>query len=177
MQETRVQSLGWEDPLEEGMANPSTILPGEFHGQRSLVGCSPWGCTESDTTELTKQQEPQVEQVCSPPWRNLLSACGGRSPVFFVTRPVRWGHVLVPCLRTQQGSELKEASTGVDLGWVLPESMQFGRLAQRKRILWWVQGLGRASYKLLLPHFQSTSGSHFRVHGLRCCGGEKLSAG
>ena len=28
-------------------------LPGESHGQRSLVGCSPQGCTESDTTEAT----------------------------------------------------------------------------------------------------------------------------
>ena len=27
------------------------LLPGKSHGQRSLVGCSPWGCTESDTTE------------------------------------------------------------------------------------------------------------------------------
>ena len=26
-------------------------LPGEFHGQRSLVGYSPWGCKESDMTE------------------------------------------------------------------------------------------------------------------------------
>ena len=27
------------------------LLPGESHGQRSLVGCSPWGREESDTTE------------------------------------------------------------------------------------------------------------------------------
>ncbi|CAI9179223.1 unnamed protein product [Rangifer tarandus platyrhynchus] len=27
------------------------LLPGKFHGQRSLVGCSPWGREESDTTE------------------------------------------------------------------------------------------------------------------------------
>ena len=28
------------------------FLPGEFHGQKSLVGyCSPWGCKRSDTTE------------------------------------------------------------------------------------------------------------------------------
>ena len=27
------------------------FLPGESHGQRSLVGYSPWGCKESDTTE------------------------------------------------------------------------------------------------------------------------------
>ena len=29
------------------------FLPGESHGQRSLVGYSPWGHTESDTTEHT----------------------------------------------------------------------------------------------------------------------------
>ena len=53
-QESSVQSLGWEDPLEEGMATHSSILvflPGEFHGQRSLAGYSPWGCKESDVTE------------------------------------------------------------------------------------------------------------------------------
>ena len=27
------------------------LLPGKFHGRRSLVGCSPWGHKESDTTE------------------------------------------------------------------------------------------------------------------------------
>ena len=51
MQETWVQSLGWEDPLEKKMATHSSILSGESHGQRSLVGYSPRGCKESDTTE------------------------------------------------------------------------------------------------------------------------------
>ena len=27
------------------------LLPGKSHGRRSLVGCSPWGLEESDTTE------------------------------------------------------------------------------------------------------------------------------
>ena len=36
MQETWVRSLGWEDPLEKEIATDSCILPGEFHGQRSL---------------------------------------------------------------------------------------------------------------------------------------------
>ena len=27
------------------------LLPGKSHGRRSLVGCRPWGCQESDTTE------------------------------------------------------------------------------------------------------------------------------
>ena len=34
----QVQSLGWEDPLEEGMATHSSILAQESHGQRSLMG-------------------------------------------------------------------------------------------------------------------------------------------
>ena len=39
------------------------FLPGEFHGQRSLVGYNPWGCTESYTTEqLTQQQLPTQGQ-------------------------------------------------------------------------------------------------------------------
>jgi len=43
--------MGWEDPLEKGIATHSSILAGEFHGQRSLVGYSPWGGKESDMTE------------------------------------------------------------------------------------------------------------------------------
>ena len=36
VQETGVQSLGWEDPLEKGMANHSPVfLPGKYCGQRS----------------------------------------------------------------------------------------------------------------------------------------------
>ena len=31
--------------------NGYPFLPGEFHGQRSLGGYSPWGCKELDTTE------------------------------------------------------------------------------------------------------------------------------
>ena len=33
------------------MAPHSVLLPRKSHGWRSLVGCSPWGCEESDTTE------------------------------------------------------------------------------------------------------------------------------
>ena len=38
------------------------LLPGKSHGWRSLVGCSPWGRTESDTTEATLQQQQQLKQ-------------------------------------------------------------------------------------------------------------------
>ena len=40
-----------------GHGKPTPVLlPGEFHGQRILAGCSPWGHTELDTTEAAKQQ-------------------------------------------------------------------------------------------------------------------------
>ena len=43
MKETWVRSLGREDPLEEGMVLHPVFLPGEFHGQRSLVGFQSMG--------------------------------------------------------------------------------------------------------------------------------------
>ena len=43
------------------------LLPGKSHGRRSLVGCSPWGRTESDTTEVTQQQQ-QGDLVCCGSW-------------------------------------------------------------------------------------------------------------
>ena len=36
------------------------LSPGKSDGRRSLVGCSPWGCTKLDTTEATQQQQ----QLC-----------------------------------------------------------------------------------------------------------------
>ena len=54
MQETWVLSPSQEDPLENPWKRewqPTPVLPGEFHGQKSLVSYSPWGCKESGMTE------------------------------------------------------------------------------------------------------------------------------
>ena len=53
MQDTRVQSLGQEDPLEEGMATHSNILAFRIPWleERNLVGKIPWGHKVLDTTE------------------------------------------------------------------------------------------------------------------------------
>ena len=54
MWETWVPSLGWEDRLEEGRATHYSILAWRI----PLVGYSPWGCKEWDTTErLTTQRK------------------------------------------------------------------------------------------------------------------------
>ena len=51
MQETWVQSLGGEDPVEKEWQPTLALLPGKSHRWRSLVGYSPWGRKELDTTE------------------------------------------------------------------------------------------------------------------------------
>ena len=55
-----VENLGSIPGLErapgEGNGPPTVVfLPGESHGQRNLVGYSPWGHKESDTTEQLTQ--------------------------------------------------------------------------------------------------------------------------
>ena len=56
MQGTWVQSLGREDALERKWQLIPVFLPGESHGQRSLVGYSPWACKELDIAELISTQ-------------------------------------------------------------------------------------------------------------------------
>ena len=51
MQETWVQSLGCEDPLEEGMATHSSILAWRTPTDRGAWRATVHGVTESDTTE------------------------------------------------------------------------------------------------------------------------------
>ena len=56
MHETQARSLGCEDPLEKGMQLTPVFLPGEFHGLRSLVDYSPWGCKRVRDNLVTEQQ-------------------------------------------------------------------------------------------------------------------------
>jgi len=53
MQEIRFDSWVRKIPWKRKWQTLLVFLPGEFHGQRGLglVGCSPWGCEELDTTE------------------------------------------------------------------------------------------------------------------------------
>ena len=51
MQETRVWSLGWEDPLGEGMATHSSILAWRIPWTEVLLGYSPRHHKESSMTD------------------------------------------------------------------------------------------------------------------------------
>ena len=48
-----IPGLGRSAWKRAGQPTP-VFLTGESHGQRSLAGYSPWGCAESDTTEVTE---------------------------------------------------------------------------------------------------------------------------
>ena len=54
----RSQFLDLEGSLEGEMATHSSILAEKYHGQRSLVGYSPWDCKESDMTESANTHTP-----------------------------------------------------------------------------------------------------------------------
>ena len=57
MQETQVLFLGQEDPLGKETATHARVLHGKSHGQRSLVGYSPWVCKRPGKDLATKQQQ------------------------------------------------------------------------------------------------------------------------
>ena len=61
MQETQVRSLGQEDPGEGNRPAP-VFLPGKSHGQRSLVGYSPWD-SKRVRHNLVTEQQPQNDQM------------------------------------------------------------------------------------------------------------------
>ena len=84
MQETWVQCLGREDPLEEGMTTHSIQYAclENPHGKSSLEGYSPWGCKELDTTEqlsmharannnknFCKPSAAHGSSICSSEWK------------------------------------------------------------------------------------------------------------
>ena len=75
MHETRVQSPGREDPLEKEMATYSGILAWEFYGQRSLVGCSPWGHKRVGHYLATKTTKRMVSKLMIP---GFLTRATGR---------------------------------------------------------------------------------------------------
>ena len=51
MQETQVQSLGWEDPLDKEMATHSSILAWRIPQSEEPASYNPWDCKEFDMTE------------------------------------------------------------------------------------------------------------------------------
>ena len=67
VQETWVQSLGQKAPRRRKWQPTAVFLPGKPHGQRSLLGYSPRGHTESDMTEWLNNSSSR-SNVCISIW-------------------------------------------------------------------------------------------------------------
>ena len=73
MQEIQVWFLGWDDPLEKGMATHSSILAWEITWTKSLAGYSPWGRRvgyDWETNTFTFFHHPAVS-VCQMKKKHL----------------------------------------------------------------------------------------------------------
>ena len=73
IQETRVQSLGWEDPLEEEMATCSSVLAWESPWIEEPGGLQSMGCKGSATTEQLSTCELShliygLQTICQVNW-------------------------------------------------------------------------------------------------------------
>ena len=61
---TNLKSLFSISSVPQFKWQPTTVfLPGESQGRGSLVGCCLWGLTESDTTDVTWQQQQQQQPI------------------------------------------------------------------------------------------------------------------
>ena len=61
------------------------FLPGKFHGHRSLVGYSPWGCKELDTTEWLIHMHTGPSQAMEPKIRALVTSSLIQAPILLLT--------------------------------------------------------------------------------------------
>ena len=56
----------WKIPWRRKWQPTSAFLPGKSHGQRSLVGSSPWGRKESDITEqMSAHTQHDIYVICT----------------------------------------------------------------------------------------------------------------
>ena len=84
MQETLVQSLHQKDPWRRNWQPTLVFWPGKSHGQRSLVGCSSWGCKRVGHSLVTKQQWLMMSNIFQINWWNVtLSFCLFSNQIFF----------------------------------------------------------------------------------------------
>ena len=113
VQETRVPSLGQEYPLEREWLPTPIFLAGEFHGQRSLMGYSPWGQRESNTT---KQQAHKCKDIDTSAYdfRGFTSPWGSSSFLQGEAKKYPPAGPLLgpapPCLRDHPGPAYQAAS-------------------------------------------------------------------
>ena len=111
MQKTWLKSLGQEEglnPWRRAWQPTPGLLPRESHGQRSLVGYSPWGHKESDTTGWLTDI-PTSHFLPRVPIQVLLLMC-----------PISFSEVLISILSSPPGYKYDKISS--------PPSCKYGKI-------------------------------------------------
>ena len=88
VQKTGVLSLGEEDPCSRKWQTTPVFLSGESHGQRSLLGYSPWSRKESNVTEQLTLSFTSILVSClgwNPDWHPSFSYSGQIQVLFSFT--------------------------------------------------------------------------------------------
>ena len=120
MQETRVQSLGQEDPLEKEMATHSSSLAWRIPRTEEVGGLQSMGSQRVDRTERLSTHTQLIKQLIKVSHQNLSSTLhhlkkAGQGPLFPFHRLERWGEgscVRAKCLPRVSGTLDSSLSAG-----------------------------------------------------------------
>ena len=111
----------------EGNGTTPVLLPGKSHGQRSLVGYSPWGHKESDTTERLHFLSGSLagkESACKAGDPGSINSCVGKIPWRRAWQPTP---VLLPgesSWTEKPGGLQSTGSQRVGHDWVIKQASQ-----------------------------------------------------
>ena len=111
----------------EGNSNPLILLPGKFHGWRSLEDYSPWGCKEVDTTERLHFYF-SLSLFTFMHWRRKWQA----TPVFLPGEPQGW-RSLVGChlwgrIESYTTEATEQQQQQHSIAWKIPRMEENGGL-------------------------------------------------
>ena len=141
------------------------LLPGKSHGWRSLVGCSPWGRTESDTTERL-------------PFHALEKEMATHSSVLAWRIPGMGEPGGLPSMGSHSvGHDWSDLAAAVSIHGVLQFFFTFGYhqltfachyISNIHQQFLWVKTLGFAS-KVLIPDWLSLASCYTFFGIITCC--------
>ena len=179
--------LCWRRLLWRRQWHPTPVLlPGKSHGQRSLVGCHPWGCEEVDTTErlhfhlslscIGEGNGNPLQCSClenSRDGRAWSAAVDGiaqsQTRLKLLSRSISSGRLLrvLWTARRSNQSILKDINPGYSLeGLILMLKLQyFGHLIQRVDLLEKILMLGKIKSKRKRGWQRMRAGRHHQLNG------------
>ena len=118
MQETWVQTLGLEDPLEKGMATHSSILAGKTPWTEKPGGYSPWGGERVGNNLATKYQQQLTEDNLFHEEADFLLRVIGSGPGSEQSSEKKSSSVVVPTFLVPETGFVEDNFSTMAGGWL-----------------------------------------------------------